>query len=197
LIEAATAPTATMTDAMVEINTTVVEAEVDGGSTDTAKAAKAKEKRAAKAKEARAKKKANAEAKKKKVTKATKPALKTAEKRGQATETAVLTTAPVVESVQTKEKHVCCASITNHQAFNLKSEFIAGYAATILRGVGCSGPCALHQVVPATNKPVWLCPILNSSGQAQCRFALCNDCFGIANMSSGSLSRKRKKKNLD
>ena len=97
----------------------------------------------------------------------------------------------------TEKQQGSFGSNTNHEAFNLKSIFIAGYAHNILRGIKCGGSCAVNQVVPATNEPVWLCPILNSSGQAQCRFALCNDCFGIANMSSSSSSRKRKKKNLD
>ena len=101
------------------------------------------------------------------------------------------------ESSGTERLQGCCGSYTNHETFNLKSEFNAGYAQTILLGVGCSGSCAVNQVVPATNKTLWLCPILNSTGQAGCKFALCNNCFGIANMSSGSSSRKRKQKNLD
>ncbi len=183
-------------DTMVETTATVVGTEDDA----TKKAAdmEKKRKKAAQAKARREKKKAQVNenngtesGKKQKVKATTKKATEVVDP---VVEPAV---EPQIEKVQAKENNVCCGSNTNHQAFNLKSEFIAGYAQTILRGVGCSGGCAVNQVVPASNKPVWLCPVLNSSGQTQCRFALCNNCFGIANLSSGSSSRKRVRKSLD
>jgi hypothetical protein len=76
-------------------------------------------------------------------------------------------------SGRTEKQQGSFGSNTNHEAFNLKSIFIAGYAHNILRGIKCGGSCAVNQVVPATNEPVWLCPILNSSGQAEYKFALC------------------------
>jgi hypothetical protein len=202
LIEAASTSTAaiavTENDTMVETTATVVGIEEDA--TKAAEKEK-KKKKAAQAKARREKKKAQVNAKngtesgkKKKVKAITEKATEEKALVDPVVEPAV---EPQIEKVQTKEKNVCCGSNTNHQAFNLKSEFIAGYAHTILRGVGCSGGCAVNQVVPASNKPVWLCPVLNSSGQTQCRFALCNNCFGIANLSSGSSSRKRIRKSLD
>ena len=185
---------------MVETTATVV-----GTEDDATKAAdmEKKKKKAAQAKARREKKKAQVNAKngtesgkKQKVKATTKKATEDKPLVDPVVEPAVEPQIEI-EKVQAKENNVCCGSNTNHQAFNLKSEFIAGYAHTILRGVGCSGGCAVNQVVPASNKPVWLCPVLNSSGQTQCRFALCNNCFGIANLSSGSSSRKRIRKSLD
>jgi hypothetical protein len=87
-----------------------------------------------------------------------------------------------------------CIGTNNHDAFNLKSEFIAGYADTILRGIACGGNCGVKQVIPSTTKPVWLCPDLNSGKGSICNYALCNACFGIANIGSAPSSRRRTKK---
>ena len=91
-------------------------------------------------------------------------------------------------------KECACIGTQNHDPFNMKSEFIPGYSDTILRGIACGGNCGLKQVLPSTSKPVWLCPELNSGKGSLCRYALCSDCYGIANISSASSSRRRTKK---
>ena len=91
-------------------------------------------------------------------------------------------------------KECGCIGTQNHDPFNMKSEFIPGYSDTILRGIACGGNCGLKQVLPSTSKPVWLCPELNSGKGSLCRYALCSDCYGIANISSASSSRRRTKK---
>jgi hypothetical protein len=209
LIEAATIPTATTKtvtdedDAMVVEEETVEGVEVEGANKpEEPTVAAPPPKKKSKVKPSAA---TNQKKKKAKVT-VSKSVKKNTKKSGAQKKQKAPTvpvSVPVLEPVQggessgTERLHGCCGSFTNHEPFNLKSEFNAGYAQTILLGVGCSGSCAVNQVVPATNKPVWLCPILNSTGQAGCKFALCNNCFGIANVSSGSSSRKRKQKNLD